>query len=213
MKAIIIANGKIKNFEILRKNLTPTDIIVCCDGGVKYAFEEGLIPHYIIGDLDSASPQIVQFFESKGSIFKKFPVKKDETDFELALDFLINLGISEILAFGSTGSRLDHTLTNINLLLKAYNSNVKVSILDENNCIQLIGPNKEFEVIGEKGELISLIPLGLEVFIEYALGFEYELKNEKLFIASSRCISNTIKSTKCKIKLKKGYLFLIKSKD
>lgn len=213
MRAIIIANGEIKDFNIVRENLKPHDIIVCCDGGVKYAFQEGLIPHYIIGDLDSSLPQIIQFFEMRGVSFKKFPTKKDETDLELSLDFLIGLGVLEILIFGATGNRLDHTLANINLLLKPYISNVKATILNENNKINLIGNNEEFKILANENDLISLIPLTTEVFVEYTEGLEYELKNEKLFIGSSRGVSNSIKSKNCKIKLKEGYLILIQTKD
>lgn len=213
MRAIIIANGQIENFDIVRKNLEPKDIIVCCDGGMKYAFEEGLMPHYIIGDLDSSLPQMVQFFEMSGVVFKKFPTKKDHTDLELALDFLIGLGVVEVLIFGAIGNRLDHTLANINLLLKPYLANVKATIFDNNNEITLIGNAQEFEITGEIGDLVSLQPLTTEVFVEYTLGLEYELKNSRLCVGSSLGVSNSIKSKECKIKIREGYLLIIKSKD
>ena len=60
MRVLIIGNGNIANTKIIQNILKPNDIILCCDGGSKYLFEEGIIPHYIIGDLDSSIPQIIQ---------------------------------------------------------------------------------------------------------------------------------------------------------
>ena len=107
MRGIIIGNGTIES-GFLHKILKPNDVIICCDGGSKYLFEEGVIPHYIIGDLDSSITPIIQFFKTKNVIFKKFDTKKDETDMELCIDFLISLGALEIVILGGTGTRLDH---------------------------------------------------------------------------------------------------------
>ena len=85
MRALIIGSGSVYN-DSIQKNLKPGDVIICCDGGSKYLFEEGITPHYIIGDLDSSIPQIIQFYKTKNVIFKKFDTKKDETDMEICID-------------------------------------------------------------------------------------------------------------------------------
>ena len=89
MRTLIIANGNMDN-NILHTILKPNDIIICCDGGSKYLFEEGIIPHYIIGDLDSSIPQIIQFFETKNVESKKCNPKKEKTDRESGIDFAIS---------------------------------------------------------------------------------------------------------------------------
>lgn len=211
MRVLIIGNGNIANTRIIQNILKPDDVILCCDGGSKYLFEEGIIPHYIIGDLDSSIPQIIQFFETKGVIFKKFNRKKDETDMELCIDFAISLGASQIIILGGIGTRLDHTLTNINLLIKAENSNVKATIIDDNNEINII--SSSIQINGKKGDLISLIPISTTVNGISTSGLEYPLTNATMTIGKSLGVSNVLEDIKANISIKEGYLLVIKSRD
>ncbi|WP_250278609.1 thiamine diphosphokinase [[Clostridium] colinum] len=209
MRALIIASGDIKNS--IQDILKPSDIIICCDGGSKYLFEEGIIPHYIIGDLDSSIPQIIQFFETKNVIFKKFDTKKDETDMELCIDFSISLGIDEIVILGGTGTRLDHTLTNINLLKKAEDANIKATIIDKNNQINIT--SSTVNIKGKKGDLLSLIPLTTTVEGISTTGLEYPLDNATMYIGKSLGVSNVMEDENVNISIKNGYLLIIKSID
>ncbi len=210
MRTLIIANGNMDN-NILHTILKPNDIIICCDGGSKYLFEEGIIPHYIIGDLDSSIPQIIQFFETKNVVFKKFNSKKDETDMELCIDFAISLGTNEIVILGAIGTRIDHTLTNINLLMKAEDANVKAVIVDNNNEIQIISNN--ITITGKKGDLVSLIPISTYVEGIDTTGLEYPLKNATMTIGKSLGVSNVMTSNLATVNIKSGYLLVIKAKD
>ncbi len=207
MRALIIGNGQILDTGIIRQNLNENDIIICCDGGTRYAFEEGVLPHYILGDLDSSSGEIIQFFELKDVIFKKFPEKKDETDMELCIDFAISLGVTEILIFGAIGTRFDHSLANANILMQALNSNIFAKIINENNEITLI--DNEIEIIGEKGDLISLLPLSTNVTGVTTEGLEYPLNDYTMEIGKALGISNVMLYEKAKISIKNGYLFVI----
>lgn len=211
MRALIIGNGKIEDTSIIRKNLKQNDIVICCDGGTRYAFEEGLIPNYIIGDLDSSSSQIIQFFEAKNVEFKKFPAKKDYTDMELCLEFAISLGVFEIVIFGAIGTRFDHSLANVNILMKCVNANVLAKIINEYNEIILI--NSEIEIYGKKGDIVSLLPLTTSVLGVTTKGLEYPLNNYNMEIGKALGISNVMISEKAKINLKEGYLLVIKAND
>ncbi len=211
MRALIIGNGKIEDTNIIRKNLKQNDIIICCDGGTRYAFEEGLTPNYIIGDLDSSSSQIIQFFEAKNVEFKKFPTKKDYTDMELCLEFAISLGVFEIIIFGAIGTRFDHSLANVNILMQCVNANVFAKIINEYNEIVLI--NNEIEIYGKKGDIVSLLPLTTSALGVTTKGLEYPLNNYNMEIGKALGISNVMVSEKAKINLKEGYLLVIKAND
>lgn len=210
MRALIIGSGSVYN-DSIQKNLKPGDVIICCDGGSKYLFEEGITPHYIIGDLDSSIPQIIQFYKTKNVIFKKFDTKKDETDMEICIDFAISLGVTEIIILGATGTRLDHTLTNINLLIKADNANIKATIIDKNNIINLISSN--IEIKGKKGDLVSLIPITTSVEGINTIGLEYPLKNATMYIGKSLGVSNVMEDSIANVSIEKGYLLVMKCND
>jgi thiamine pyrophosphokinase len=84
-KIAIIANGYVKNLEFHKDLLKDADIIICADGGANNAKKIGVIPNYIIGDLDSASKSSIEFFKDKSKIIKDN--NPDKTDMELALSF------------------------------------------------------------------------------------------------------------------------------
>lgn len=211
MKVLIVANGEIRDTKLIKEHLKSGDIVICCDGGTRYLFWEGILPDYIIGDLDSSQSHIIDFYRSKGVVFKEYDTKKDQTDLELAINFAISLEISEIIIFGAIGSRIDHTITNVNLLVKAVNSNVKAIIKDENNEIILI--NNYGEIRGEEGDIVSLIPLSTEVNGISTKGLEYCLNNASMYIGNSLGVSNVMVSEVAEIFVKEGYLIVMKSRD
>lgn len=211
MRVVIVGNGTIKDTSFITKVIKSDDIVICCDGGIKHLFAEGILPKYIIGDLDSSPAPMIQFFESKGVLFKKFPVKKDETDMELCIDFVISLNIEEIVILGATGTRLDHTLANIGLLLKPLEKGIKACILDEHNEIYLI--NQKIEILGNIGDNISLIPFSKKVEKITTSGLEYSLNKDDMFWGKSLGISNVMTENKACINIEKGELLIFKSID
>lgn len=215
MRIIIIGNGEIKDKSLISDNINNDDIIVCCDGGLNYAFEEGFMPKCIIGDFDSVSEQILNFFKNKSVHIREFPKEKDCTDMELCLEFSIELAktinADEIIILGGLGSRFDHSLANINILVKAVKNGVKASLVNENNKIYII--NKEIEITGKKGDLVSLLPLTEKVLNVKTSGLYYELDGKDLNFGVSLGVSNVMTGDKANVKIDDGYLIVILAKD
>ena len=46
---------------------------------------KGLVPDYIIGDMDSIEEEAFNYYNSEGCVFEKFPTRKSETDAELGV--------------------------------------------------------------------------------------------------------------------------------
>ncbi len=215
MRIIIIGNGTINDRNIIKDNIMDNDIVVCCDGGLNYAFEEGIIPKCIIGDFDSVSEQVLKFFENKNIPIKKFPTKKDYTDMELCLEFCIKLSketqAEEIIILGGIGSRFDHSLANAHILKMAADEGITASLLNENNRVYLIKDN--IKIRGLKGSLVSLIPFGEKAKGVKTNGLFYELDSEDMLFGRSLGISNVITAQEAEISLTQGYLFVILAKD
>lgn len=215
MKIVILGNGEIKDRNLLHDNIEIDDLVICCDGGLNYAFEEGILPKCIIGDFDSVSPQVLKFFESKNIPIKKFPSKKDFTDMELCLEFAITLSkevnAEEILILGGLGSRFDHSLANANILLKAVKSGVKASLLNEQNRVYLI--NKEIEIAGKENYFVSLLPFSEKVKAVTTEGLGYELDKQDMTFGVSLGVSNYMTKSIAKITIEDGYLFVIVARD
>lgn len=215
MKIVIIGNGEINNRELIHSIVNEDDAIICCDGGLKYAFEEGLIPQCIIGDFDSVPEQILRFFELKGVPVKRFPEKKDFTDMELCLEFAVSflkeINAEEIVILGGLGSRFDHSLANANILLKAVRAGVRASLVNENNRVYLT--DKKISFRGEKGGLVSLLPFSEKVLSVTTKGLYYELNKQDLEFGVSLGVSNVMTEDSAEIEIKQGYLFVILSND
>jgi len=65
MRAIIFANGVIPELKNVSQLISDTDFIVSADGGLRYIRALDLTPELIVGDLDSVSPEDLQFVKEK----------------------------------------------------------------------------------------------------------------------------------------------------
>lgn len=211
MKVLIFSNGCIDDYEFVKNSISNYDRVICCDGGVKHTDKLGIIPDYILGDLDSAPSEILEKYRNENVKFKSFPSHKDETDTELGIIFAAEMGADEIDMYGCTGNRFDHTLANAQNLSVALNQNIKARIIDKYNIIQLI--DREIVIYGKCGQIVSLIPMTSEVEGIVTEGLEYPLCNEVLKVGASRGISNKMISDTASVKIKSGLLFVIYATD
>ena len=211
MKALIVANGTINNINLLKVMEKNYDFILAADGGTNHCIKAGILPDLIIGDLDSISDSTLRISKENNIPIEKFPVKKDSTDTELSIDYLIKKGYKEISLIGVIGSRMDHSLGNILLLNKLNDSGVKGKIMDDNNTIYLV--DDELELPREGDSYLSIVPItntGINVSLK---GFEYELEFRDVEFASTFCISNKIIEEKARITIHEGKALVFISKD
>jgi len=212
-RATVFANGNLSDISQAKKIIGRNDYIVCADGGVEKVLKMGLVPHVVIGDFDSLSKTIKKKLFSRKVELIKYPVKKDKTDFELVMDYVIKKRFNEIIVFGLLGDRLDHFLANIFLLTKIFSQNksLKLKIIEGNQVLFFV--NRKFVLQGEAGDMVSLIPLTNDVQNILTEGLEYKLlANESLLYGQSRGVSNVMTKKKATIVFKKGILLVIHSK-
>ena len=212
MKGILVGSGNYFSKERFFDEIKDSDILIAIDGGMEWFSKLNINPNILIGDLDSISKKTLEELRSdKGLIIKKHPKEKDSTDMELGIDYLISNNCKEIIIFGGTGTRLDHTLANIFLLDKLNKKNIKGKIIDKNNTILIIDNN--YEMKKELGKYISIIPiteLGSTISLE---GFKYDLNNYSLKFGSTMGVSNEIVDEKAYINVVKGKVVLFISSD
>ena len=113
MKMIIMAGGTLLHPNAFKSMVSRADRVVCADGGAGHLAAMGILPHVVIGDLDSITPAHQSDLEAANVAFLRHPVDKDYTDTELAAQWAMDNGATEITFLGTTGTRLDHTLANI----------------------------------------------------------------------------------------------------
>ena len=188
--------------------------IIVCDRGLEALYKLKIIPNHVVGDFDSVSSEILEFYKKQTQIiFHKFNAEKDNTDTDIALKLAIRLKSSKITILGALGKRMDHAIANIHILKDALEAEIPCQILDEYNRIYLI--NKEMTLSKDKvyGKYISLIPLTSMIEGLTLTGFKYPLNHYTLPIGTSLGISNEMIEDIAHIEMKKGILIVIESKD
>jgi len=207
MRAVIFANGEFTDPRGARDLLRPDDLIIAADGGTQHALSAGVIPHVIIGDLDSLSPVERARVEAAGSRIIRFSPRKDETDTELALLEAAAAGATRITILGALGGRIDHTLANVLLLLMPQLEGIETIFFD--GCSYLSVVRRKGEIRGQVGDLVSLIPLGGDAGGIITEGLEYPLHDETLHIGAARGISNVLTRPKARIAVGWGNLLVV----
>ena len=188
--------------------------IIAGDKGLEALYQLKIIPNHVVGDFDSVSPEILEFYKKQSQIiFHTFNAEKDNTDTDIALKLAIQLKSSKITILGALGKRMDHAIANIHILKDALEANIPCQIIDEHNRIYLINKEKTLEKDKVYGKYVSLIPLTSIVEGLTLTGFKYPLNDYTLPIGTSLGISNEIIGDIAHIKMDKGILIVIESKD
>lgn len=211
MKGLIISSGTITNYNRLESVVKESDFIICADGGMDHIMKVNLLPDLVLGDLDSISENALKYIEEKNIPVQKFPSIKDTTDTGLAVDYLIEKGLEEIILMGVTGTRQDHTIANIFILNELHEKGIKGKIIDDNNIIYLIDNYLELEYV--ENSFISVIPItedGIEVSLS---GFFYNLDKEKIKFGSTCGVSNKIIDENGVVRIHKGKALVFISED
>lgn len=206
MRTIIFANGTIDNSDSIPSG---KDLTIAADGGLHHCLSLGITPDVVIGDLDSLTGDDIKGLQIAGVEIVRYPAKKDQTDLELALRLAIDRGADEILVFGAMGGRWDMSIANILLPAEQNLSDATIRIIDGRHEIMLLRAGKEITFHGEKGDILSLIPLGLDALGINTVGLEYPLKDDVLRFGSSHGISNVLVEETARVFLKQGMLLCV----
>jgi thiamine pyrophosphokinase len=209
MRAVIFANGVLTKPEKARSVLRSGDLIIAADGGARHCSSLGIKPDIVIGDFDSLDPDEMSALEAAGARLVRYPIRKDFTDLELAIQFANEKDAEEVLVLGALGSRWDQTLANLLLPAARAYSIMHIRILDGSQEISLIQADQTLSLSGQPGDIVSLLPLGGNVQGVTTKGLEYPLVYETLYFGATRGISNVMLDRQAEIKLKSGLLLCI----
>lgn len=202
---VILANGKRPSKKvisyIIKKNQST---LICADGGANAAFRLGLIPEFIIGDLDSIHKRTIKHFQNKSKIVKLN--RQNDTDVEKCLKLAVRLKFKEAFLLGVTGDRLDHSFCNLGIALK-FNNKIKIKIIAENSLLAVISDLQVLETY--PGEIISIYGIDSKTKIS-TKGLKYPIKNSALPFGKRESTSNEALGNFIEIKVMGGAAFIIR---
>lgn len=211
MDVLVVGSGNIGSPELLQQTAALARLLICADGGARHFNQAGIVPDVLVGDLDSIPPDLLRAYEGEGVKLVRFPARKDFTDMELALDYVIEQGATRIFMMGATGSRIDHSLSNLQLLHKLLDKGIRGVILNENNRVYLI--KDRIRVNRIEGYKISLLPATPVVEGVTTEGLAWPLFNFTMRMGTGLGISNEFTDDTATVRISSGRLYVILSKD
>ena len=170
---VVVANGLFPEREELRNIIRSAPLLVCCDGASSTLMQQGIKPHYIVGDLDSISPAIKKEWSD---IIIHIP-DQDSNDLTKAVEFAVNKSCKNMLILGAGGLREDHALANISLLHYYLPKLDHVTMISDFGTFTPIVSTTDFKAW--KGQQVSIFSMTYDCIIS-TKGLKYPIQSRKL---------------------------------
>lgn len=189
--------------------LQKADKIFAADCGANVALSWGITLDAVIGDFDSIEKKTLQSLEKTQVKRVVTPPEKDETDTQLAVDYAIAQGATEISLIGGVqGDRIEHTIANVTL---TYNPKIPVEIVNGPSKLWVILGPQTVSITGKANDLLSLLPLSQIVTHIRTEGLYYPLLDEPLYFGKPRGISNIFAAQKATVSFENGMLLFVQT--
>jgi thiamine pyrophosphokinase len=208
-RTIVVANGDPPTAKDMARWRKSGDQIIATNGGAHHVLSLGLVPHIVVGDMDSLDIEVQEQLARRECRLVPHPAEKDETDLELALLLAVEEGATEIILLGALGGRLDQLLSNILLLTQPELASTLVKVVDEEQETFVIRGGREATVEGRVGDILSLIPLNGDASGVYTQGLKWPLSGDTLFAGTTRGVSNVVVSLPVRIRVEEGIVLVV----
>jgi thiamine pyrophosphokinase len=177
--------------------LPPGSVVVAADSGLDRLSAAGLRADHLVGDLDSADPELVARARADGTLLHVHPADKDATDLELALDVVAGLCSGSdvpgrLLVVGGGGGRLDHLLADIALLASPRTVALDVTAHLGDATVTVVRPGRPRSLTGRVGEQVSLLPVHGAASGVTTSGLRWVLVDADLVAGTTRAVSNEL---------------------
>ncbi len=203
-RGLVIAGGEIESGRQFYKNIIKNyDFIAAVDSGADFARKNGIEPDIIVGDMDSISDDVLEYYKKTGIEMAIYPVEKDLCDGEIAVQLVKSRGCGLIDIIGALGGRSDHMLGNIFMLDKYEN----IRIISEKESLEAVTGYKSYE--GIKGKTVSVLSITDSTKVKYIRGMKYCTENIELKRGDTIGISNIAVCDKAEIEVETGKIIVI----
>ena len=206
----MVAHGDVLPSD--RAVIDAEDYVVAADGGA-FALERWkILPHLVVGDMDSLGDAGVERMARKGIPVAKFSAAKDESDLELAVAQAIEVGATEIVLLGALGGdRLDHETANLLLLADPGYDGVRLEARRGALRIRPLRGDGSLSLAGPVGALVTLLPVNGDADGVTTQGLRFPLRDETLRFGRARGLSNEVASLPATVTVQRGSLLVFET--
>lgn len=176
--------------------------VISADGGYRHLEKARVKPDLLIGDFDSLD------LLPEGIETLRFPSEKDSTDMMLAAAEALRRGFRSILIFGGTGTRIDHTMANIQMIAALSQQGAAGTLICEEYNITAVS-NSCLKFKACAGGTISVFCNGGEASGVYLRGLRYPLADATLTAHNPLGVSNEFIGMPSEVEVKNGTLIVV----
>ena len=207
MNVLLIAGGPDPGTALIKKCAEQADKVYCADRGAQWAYQAGIKPDLVVGDMDSVNDDTLDRVDADGVRTMRYPVEKDMTDTQIALEVAISEGARSVTLLGALGGRVDHTLAYISLMTSYHKRGIRVAIMDANSAMFVGERTITFRAV--KGSTGSIFPVEEGVRVLRSEGLYYPLNDLLIPTDGTLCISNRMISDRVIMDVRNGALLVI----
>jgi len=206
---IIILSGGEPLEDAAAIRLPDHDAVIAADSGLRHAVDLELAVDLVIGDMDSVDDGLLAAFAGGGTGVERYPVDKDKTDLELAVEAALGRGASRITILGAYTGRLDHLLGAMGLFAATIPVVDELVWTDGSTTVAGCGPRLPVSLDAAVGDRISLVSTGVDAVGVGTTGLHWNLTGGTLPAGSTRGLSNIVDARPVTISLTGGTLLVI----
>ncbi|MGB7204899.1 MAG: thiamine diphosphokinase [Anderseniella sp.] len=195
----ILLAGDLTITERLKRQVAGTRVIAA-DGGMIHADALELTPELWLGDFDSSDQELMSRYNDVPR--QEYPIDKDATDGELAIDQALSLGATDLLLAGGLGGQADHAFAHLMLLMRLKARGVSVMLSSGHEEAWPLDDGS-VHIDAPAGSRISILPISdLEaVSIE---GVRWPLERKDVMLGSTLTLSNEVERSPVRVSLVSG---------
>ncbi len=207
MRAVVVAHGDVLPGD--RAVIGEEDFVVAADGGALALERWRILPHLVVGDMDSLGQAGVERLAKQGVPVAAYPEAKNETDLELAVARAIDAGATEIVVLGALGgTRLDHEAANLLLLADPGYDGVRIEARRGATRVRAVRGGQTLDLAGPLAALVTLLPVAGDADGVRTEGLRFPLHGETLHFGRARGLSNEIVALPARVWVERGSLLV-----
>ena len=209
---MVIAHGDVDPED--RAQLDGADLLVAADGGTLALERWGIVPHAIVGDLDSLGLERARSYEARGVVVVPYSPEKDESDLELALVYAVKAKADDIVLLGIFGGeRFDHELANVLLIAADAYRGRRMRAVRGDVTVRAVHGGEQLELAGAAGDLVTLLAVGGDAVGVRTHRLRYPLAGETLPFGTARGLSNLVVTAGASVACDRGVLLVIETRS
>ena len=208
MRAAIFLNGAPDSERLIQAVAERADFVMAADGGARFALAAGIVPHLIVGDMDSLGEDLAQEIERRGAELERHPVRKDKMDGHLAVLAARERGATAAEFVCAAGERVGAVFALPHILLAAERLGLRSSVVADWGRMFVVETGSR-TLEGKAGDSISVFPLAGQATGLTLEGMGYPLTNATLEPGDTLGFHNELVEQEGTVSVQSGTLLIV----